>query len=225
MDNETRKLTNLDPSIEKKQNELRTKYAKENQIAKTGQIDFVGSSLMEIFPIVKMQADLNLDKTIYNRGVRATTTADLLANMDTLIFDLKPSKIFINIGSNDIGFGIAEQTFLKNYDQIFNQIKRCLPNTRVYAMAYFPVNQAASFSGSKKDHQSLFKTRSTESMANASKEVQKLAEKHGYQFIDVNKGLTDKDGNLRQELTFDGAHMMSSGYKIVLRNMLPFLEE
>ncbi len=31
---------------------------------------------MEIFPIEKMQKNLNLDKLIYNRGIRATTTED-----------------------------------------------------------------------------------------------------------------------------------------------------
>jgi len=48
---------------------------------------------MEIFPIEKIQQGLGLDKLIYNRGVRATTTADLLKHMDLCIFDLAPSKI------------------------------------------------------------------------------------------------------------------------------------
>ncbi len=46
----------------------------------------------------------------FNRGVR--TTANLLNHMDTLIFHLAPSKIFINIG-----FNIPEDIFLANYDE------------------------------------------------------------------------------------------------------------
>ncbi|WP_221771884.1 GDSL-type esterase/lipase family protein [Listeria booriae] len=94
---------------------------------------------MEIFPIEKFQQeqDLGLDKIIYNRGVRVTTTADLLEHMDTLIFDLAPSKIFINIGSNDIGFNVPENVFLANYDTILQQIKEKLPDTIVYVMAYY----------------------------------------------------------------------------------------
>lgn len=42
-----------------------------------------------------------LDKVIYNRGIGGTTTDDFLAEIDTVLFDLRPSKIFINIGSND----------------------------------------------------------------------------------------------------------------------------
>ncbi|MBC2179617.1 hypothetical protein HCJ82_05575 [Listeria booriae] len=92
---------------------------------------------MEIFPIEKFQQeqDLGLDKIIYNRGARATTTADLLEHMDTLIFDLAPSKIFINIGSNDIGFNVPENVFLANYETILKQIKEKLPDTVVYIMS------------------------------------------------------------------------------------------
>ncbi|WP_149023756.1 hypothetical protein [Listeria riparia] len=113
MSDKTAQFTNMSPNIIKFQNDIRAKYATANQAAKKGQILFVGSSLMEIFPIEKFQQeqDLGLDKIIYNRGVRATTTADLLEHMDTLIFDLMPSKIFMNIGSNDIGFNVPEKLF------------------------------------------------------------------------------------------------------------------
>ena len=52
------------PGITKLQNDIRAKYAVENQTAKKGQILFVGSSLMEIFPIDKLQKNLGLDKVI-----------------------------------------------------------------------------------------------------------------------------------------------------------------
>lgn len=139
---ETKKLTKLHPKLSEFQAELREKYAVANKTAKKDQIVFVGSSLMEIFPIEKMQVEQNLglDKIIYNRGIRATTTADLLAHIDLLILDLAPSKVFINIGSNDIGFNVPEATFLVNYAAILQQIKEKLPNTEVYVMAYYPVN-------------------------------------------------------------------------------------
>lgn len=129
----TAQLTNLNPDILDFQNQLRTQYDIENQTVKSGQIDFIGSSLMEIFPIKKMQLEgnLNLDKIIYNRGVRATTTADLLAHMNTLIFDLNSSKIFMNIGSNDVGFGLSEEEMVANYDNICQQIATRLPNCKV----------------------------------------------------------------------------------------------
>ncbi|MBC2258240.1 GDSL-type esterase/lipase family protein [Listeria booriae] len=226
MSDKTVKLTNMSPDITKFQNDIRAKYTTANQTAKKGQILFVGSSLMEIFPIEKFQQeqDLGLDKIIYNRGVRATTTADLLEHMDTLIFDLAPSKIFINIGSNDIGFNVPENVFLANYDTILQQIKEKLPDTVVYVMAYYPINTVDDFGEKESEHSQLYEHRSNGLNATASAKVEKLAQKNGYEFINVNAGLTDSSGNLRKELTFDGAHMLPNGYEIVLENMRRYLE-
>jgi lysophospholipase L1-like esterase len=223
MSEQSQELTNRHPSIEKLQNDIRARFAEENKTAKKGQIVFVGSSLMEIFPIEKMQQGLGLDKLIYNRGIRATTTADLLKAIDLCIFDLAPSKIFINIGSNDIGFGVPETTLLANYDVILRQIKEKLPETQVYVMDYFPFNTVADFGESEAEHKSFFATRNNEVFKSASGKVAQLAQKYNYESINVNDGLFDADGNLRKELTFDGAHMYPAGYEIVLGNMKKYL--
>lgn len=91
------------------QKALVKKYRMRNKYIKKGQILFVGSSLMEHFPIEEMQAVLSLDRFIYNRGVGGITTKDLLSLMNECIFELEPSKIFINIGSNDIGGGLDNE--------------------------------------------------------------------------------------------------------------------
>jgi lysophospholipase L1-like esterase len=225
MSDQTVELTNLDPRIKEFQDKLRADYAVANETAKKGQIVFVGSSLMEIFPIEKWEEEgkVAFDKYIYNRGVRATTTADLLAHMDVQIFDLAPSKIFINIGSNDIGFGVPESTRLANYDEILSQIKAKLPDCQVYVMAYYPMNTSADFGEPKEEHDSLYNTRNNATFADASEKVAQLAKKHGYDFINVNAGLADESGNLRKELTFDGAHMLPNGYEIVLENLKAYL--
>lgn len=221
MSDKTVKLTNMSPDITKFQNDIRAKYAIANQTAKKGQILFVGSSLMEIFPIEKFQQeqDLGLEKIIYTRGAWATTTTDLLEHMDTLIFDLAPSTIFINIGSNDIGFNVPENVFLANYETILQQIKEKLPDTVVYVMAYYPINTVDDFGEKESEHSQLYEHRSNGLNAAASDKVGKLAQKNGYEFINVNAGLMDSSGNLRKELTFDGAHMVPNGYEIVLENM------
>lgn len=225
MSDKTTELTNLHPDIVKFQNDIRNKYAVENQTALKSQILFVGSSSMEIFPIKQMQQDqdLGLDKVIYNRGVRATTTADLLNQINTLIFDLAPSKIFINIGSNDIGFNVPEEVFYANYDEILHQIKERLPDTAVYVMAYSPINTVEDFGEEKEEHNQLYAHRSNKLLEKANAKVEQLAQKNGYEFINVNAGLADADGNLRKELTFDGAHMLPAGYEIVLGNMKKYL--
>ena len=48
---ETERLTNLYPGISELQDQIRKTYSEQNKTAKMGQIVFVDSSLMEIFPI------------------------------------------------------------------------------------------------------------------------------------------------------------------------------
>ena len=72
-----------------------------------GQILFTGSSLMEQFPVNELMMTERIDRIIYNRGIGGFTTTDMLQNMDVQIFDPEPSKIFINIGTNDISYPCA----------------------------------------------------------------------------------------------------------------------
>ena len=91
-------------------------------------------------------------------------------------------------------------------------------------MAYFPVNTLDDFGEGEEEHHSLFNTRNNENLQRANKSIQTLAEKYGYIFINLNDGLADENGNLKKELTFDGMHMLPSGYEIVLKNMMPYLK-
>ncbi|MDN6065136.1 MAG: GDSL-type esterase/lipase family protein [Lactococcus lactis] len=224
MSKETKALT-INPQLAAFQEELLKSYDKANLSAKKGQTLFVGSSLMEIFPIEKWEeaGEVTFSHYIYNRAVRATPTSFLLEHIESQIFNLEPSKIFINIGTNDIGFEIPEEEFLNNYDQILSQIESKLPQTQVYVMRYYPIN-TVDF-GQDSDEKTLFETRSNEKFQKASDKIKKLADNHHFHFIDVNDGLSDENGNLKKELTFDGAHLNPAGYQLVLENLKVYLEE
>ena len=225
MSEQSRTPTTENPVSELYKKTILASYIRQNQKAEKGQIVFVGSSLMEYFPIEKMQRkqDLGFSKAIYNRGLSATTTTELLENIDLQIFDLEPSKIFINIGSNDVGYEVLESVFLGNYDEILRQIKEKLPETEVYVMAYYPLNAEDDFGLSKADHEALYTIRTNEAFDEASKKVAQLAKKYNYKFINVNDGLVDKKGNLKKELSRDGVHILPAGYEIILENMRKYL--
>ena len=57
---------------------------------------------MEMFPVCEIARSQWIEQVIYNRGVGGLNTDEFLDNIDTLLLDLEPSKIFINIGTNDI---------------------------------------------------------------------------------------------------------------------------
>mgnify|MGYP000656509860 CR=1 FL=1 len=47
--------------------------------------------------------------------------------------------------------------------------------------------------------------------------------KFGYTYIDVNNGLTDVNGNLKEEYTIEGVHMYANAYRCVLENLKQYL--
>ncbi|ASG80226.1 MULTISPECIES: GDSL-type esterase/lipase family protein [Lactiplantibacillus] len=224
MINESIQLTNLDPRIVKFQQTILNKYATANQTALKGQIVITGSSTVEIFPIEALQTKLQLKHKIYNRGIRAMTTADELAHMDTLIFELQPSILFLQIGANDMSFNLPEETMMHNYDQIMTLIANKLPNTQVYIMAYYPINTVADFNPTDDPHPNVAQHRTNAMTMAANIKVKALATKHHFDFIDLNAGLTDTAGNLKKTLTFDGLHPLPAGYDIIFNNMLPYLK-
>lgn len=190
-----------------------------------GQILFTGSSLMEQFPVNELMMTERIDRIIYNRGIGGFTTADMLQNMDVQIFDSEPSKIFINIGTNDIAYHGAPFAdvlayMLKNYSDILSQIKTRLPLTQVYMMAYYPVNETDVVN---EWNAGAFVNRNNKNLPIANAAVKDLSRQFGYHYIDVNTGLTDERGMLRKEFTIDGIHMYANGYRIVLENMKPYL--
>ena len=199
------------------------KYRRLNQYVKKGQIVFAGSSLMEHFPIGELKMSLDIPGIIYNRGIGGYTTSELLQVMDICIFDLEPSKLFINIGSNDMAApGFSIEGLQVNYRQIIKQIRQRLPDCLVTLMAYYPVNETQSIPGI--DPAEFFATRNNETIQACNDVVKQLAAKLGCRFVNVNQRLTDPDGRLKSGLTVEGLHMWPDAYVEVLAALKPWLE-
>lgn len=93
------------------------------------------------------------------------------------------------------------------------KIKLRLPNCKVYVMAYHPVNGKVDFPGVGDGlKQEAFKMRTNEVILEANKIIEELTKKHNYKFINVNEGLIDGEGNLKEEFSVEGIHMLADAY-------------
>lgn len=194
-----------------------------NEIARKGQIVFAGSSLMEQFPIYEMLLDRQLPYTIYNRGIGGYTTTELLDNLDACVTGLEPGTVFLNIGTNDMnGDDYILEDFLERYERIVISIQKKLPDTRLFLLAFYPVNQDAATDPNARE---AFRCRTNERIQEANREIRKIADRHHAFYLDLNAGLIDEEGRLKMELTIDGVHMHVEGYQKVIEELLPVLEE
>lgn len=197
-------------------------YRKQNESIKKGQILFAGSSLMEMFPIEEMVRENDPDLIVYNRGIGGYQTKDLLQTMDTCVLDLAPSRMFLNIGTNDLSdANLTLDHIMDNYDQILTITEEKLPGIEIYLMAYYPVNYEAATEQMKP----CLAVRNNEKIAQANQRVEKLAQKHGQKYIDVNAPLKDEDGNLRREYTIEGMHIKREGYAAIYSLVAHYMRE
>lgn len=194
-----------------------------NQTARKGEILFTGSSLMEHFPINELLMSNGMTQIIYNRGIGGFTCDDMLQNMEEMVFGTEPSRIFINIGTNDIGSPDYKlDVLMKKYETIISRIQERLPDTEINMMAYYPVNETDKIPEGDWG-KTLFVTRTNENIRIANDAAEKLAEKMHCRFINVNEGLSDERGKLKAEFTVEGVHMYANGYQVVLDNLKAYL--
>lgn len=198
------------------------RYRLENQTVQYGETVFAGSSLMEMFPINKLLKEHNDSSIIYNRGIGGFVSEKLLEAIDVCILDLKPSKVFINIGTNDLSReSISIDSLMDHYDKIITQIENALPGVTIYLMAYYPVNYEAAAENLK----ACLRIRTNEKLRAANAQVEKLAQKHGQRYIDLNKNLTDEQGRLKAEYTIEGLHINEDGYRAIYDDIMAYVRE
>lgn len=193
-----------------------------NRYIQKGQTLFTGSSLMEQLPIAEFCLNEGLP-VAYNRGIGGYTTDDFLAAIDEMLLAPKPSKLFINIGTNDMNDRPDGEDWFShlsaNYRKIAEIIRDQLPKTQVYMMAYYPANL---------EHPTVkaspwMQNRTNENISRANAMVAALAKEFGFQYIDVNDGLKDEAGCLKMEYTVDGIHMTPDAYYTVFERLRPYL--
>ena len=82
-------------------------------------------------------------------------------------------------------------------------------------MAYYPVNPERN--------SPALRVRTNEAVARANDMVRELASAFGFQYIDVNDGLKDEQGNLQIEHTQDGIHFDAAAYRTVFERLKQYL--
>ena len=209
--------------MHREQQDKLERYRILNRNVQKGEILFTGSSLMEQFPVNELLMTNGMNQVIYNRGIGGFTTTDMLEHMEEMVFGTEPSRIFINIGTNDIGSpDYRLEALLERYEEIITRIRERLPEAEITMMAYYTVNETDKLPEGQWGN-AAFVTRTNENIAIANEAIEKLAAKKGCRFVNVNEGLTDERGKLKKEFTIEGIHMYANGYQVVLDNLKKYL--
>ena len=169
-----------------------------HEILKPKSIIFLGNSLTES----GNWNSLLKNKNVLNRGISGDITAGILYRLNEITRH-QPSKLFIEIGINDIANNIPLEQTINNYIKIIGQVKKESPGTKIYIQSLLPVNTKKT--GLNKDY-------NTE-IIEINKELSKLTLKYQVGYVNIYPVMLNEEKELKKEYTTDGVHLTKKGYK------------
>ena len=188
---------------------------KTNNIYQNENIVFVGDSIFDWFPTEKIFSDL----PIVNSGIVGNKTTDILNNMEGRIYRYNPTKVFIQIGTNDIEWEDSDELneeVYQNIVKITEGIKQNRAKSEIYIISIYPVNN--NLPGANDRHISEIK-------AINEKLKKYCAVTDGVEYIDAFKELIDEDEMFDQMYTNDGLHPNGLGYAKITEILMKYIYE
>lgn len=205
----------LEEWLLKEQAKMQEKYRELNQVSvKEPDIIFIGDSIVEYYPLQEL---LQTNKVLINRGIRGYKTDLLLDNLDAHLFGSALDKVFILIGTNDIGKEIPQSETLENLEGVIQKISREYPLAQIQLLSVLPVNEGEEYKGT-------VYLRTNGKIQDLNRAYQGLASIYtNVQFIDLYETLLDETGQLDQEFTTDGLHLTIAGYALLSSELDKYL--
>ena len=178
-------------------------YRQENERYAPGEVEvaFIGDSLTDGYDLDLYYPDL----VTSNRGIGGDTTFDLEKRLQVSLYDLQPKVVVMLIGANNF------KTMFENYEDILIGIKENIPNSKVVLLSL------TSMSGEwgKNNHLAAFNN----------VKIKVLAEKYGYEFVDLYTPLLNLETNeIYPEYTTDGGHLTHEGYVVLTAQIRPVID-
>jgi lysophospholipase L1-like esterase len=164
-----------------------------------GSIIFVGNSITDDCEWGELFGNPN----ILSRGIDGNSSADVLRRTPELIRH-KPSKVFFEIGTNDIAGKVPTDTIIRNMSKILQLFANGSPKTKLYIQSVLPVGPNPMFIQSGHNN---------EGIVALNEQFKLFCKKNNITYIDLHSHFLGDDGiNLNPKLTNDDLHIMGAGY-------------
>jgi lysophospholipase L1-like esterase len=191
-------------------------FLNRNQLFETYKMDsaatvFLGNSLTQNFEL----AELFPAHRLYNRGIAGDKIADILLRLEPIIA-AKPAKIFIEMGTNDLGFGHGTDTIMARYTKLLKILQTECPHTAMYVQSILPTATSSAmlpnYCGPKVQA----------SILELNQRLKTYCQQKNIIFINLYPSFASQD-LLKPEYTIDGVHLTGQGYLLWRNLLLPYL--
>lgn len=162
---------------------------------------FLGNSITE----AGRWNDILPGQSIVNRGISGDISYGILARLDEVI-SLKPRKVFLLIGVNDLKREIPAKLIIENYRKIVERLRKESPRTKIYLQSVLPVNPEVLVES--------FKNVSNSDISILNEELLEIAKRGKASYVNLHEVYSDEKGFLRKEHTPDGIHLHLAAYPL-----------
>lgn len=180
------------------------------------QIVLIGDCLIEN---IKLKGEFP-DLTIYNNGISGDTSLLLMKTLYKRAIKYKPSKLFLSVGSNDMGFeDMNVKDIYKNIIAIVEEVKRRSKDTEIHILSIVPVNPANMDNIARE----YVDARNNFDINMLNYYLRNYSRKNRFKFVDITKHLKNDFDQLKIEYTIDGFHLNDLGYSVVSKTIKQYV--
>lgn len=179
---------------------------------------FLGDSITDWYDLDKYFEGL----PVVNSGVSGYSTNNILNNMNKMVYQYNPSKVFILIGINDLELKVDDDVVVNNIRKIIQGIKKNRRYAKIYVESIYPINNSDD---DKIEGSIINGNRKNSDIIDINNKLVKLTKEEGATYIDLYKELVDDNSLLKIEYTVDGLHLSSEGYEKVTEVLRKYINE
>lgn len=181
---------------------------------------FIGDSIFYRIRWHELVPDAN---QVVTRAIGAEKVQGVTARLDT-IAALSPQNIYLMTGINNILVTnnwplLLEQGLMDNYDKLFREMKKQMPDTKVYVASVLPVG--ATHPKSKLENFAELNT----TIQEVNRLLSEMCSEYGYVYIDVYSHVVDENNCLKDGYSLDDLHPNSMGEIAVWEAIKPYYQE
>ena len=159
------------------------------------------------------------NRVTLNRGIAGDMIEGMILRLDELVRH-KPSNIFLMAGCNNFVKhpSITVEQVWEAYRQLISRIGELMPHAGLHIASTLPLNPISGdyYQGINRKITELNKLLQLNSST---------IEQFRYKYYDNVPELSDANGFLRQDLTIDGCHLNTAGYRIWTRRLASMIEQ
>lgn len=153
--------------------------------SRLGKADYFCASSLTVYGVTEIKCA--------DTGFAKQTLGSLLSNKTY-------GKIYIHLGINELGGNL--DSMMDQYQRLIDLIREKQPDACIVLQAVLAVSRDYARNT----------TFAPENIRALNARIEALAADNQIHYIDVNPIMTDEEGYLRSELTFDGCHLYGDGY-------------